>query len=75
LLLIVAETSALLAGQAKAVVQNMRQLNKFIAHQVRNPLSAALLAATFVTTARQGNIPTNPEELQVLREDAGTISM
>ena len=43
-----AEKSALLAETARSSLKNERALNDFIAHEVRNPLSAAMSALSFV---------------------------
>jgi signal transduction histidine kinase/CheY-like chemotaxis protein len=45
------EKAALIVEGARKAAQNQRELNDFIAHEVRNPLSAAMSACTFVTTA------------------------
>ncbi|KAI2498686.1 phosphorelay sensor kinase [Fragilaria crotonensis] len=46
-----AEKAALIVEAARKAARNQRELNDFISHEVRNPLSAALSACTFVTTA------------------------
>jgi len=58
--------------QAKKAAKNERELNEFIAHEVRNPLSAALSASVFVNTAVQGEV--QEDTMDNLREDANIIS-
>eukprot|EP00522_Entomoneis_paludosa_P009886 CAMPEP_0172454726 /NCGR_PEP_ID=MMETSP1065-20121228/11634_1 /TAXON_ID=265537 /ORGANISM="Amphiprora paludosa, Strain CCMP125" /LENGTH=1107 /DNA_ID=CAMNT_0013207105 /DNA_START=52 /DNA_END=3375 /DNA_ORIENTATION=+ len=58
--------------QAKAAAKNERDLNEFIAHEVRNPLSAALSASVFVNTAVQAEV--DEDTMDNLREDANIIS-
>ena len=64
-----AEKTSLLIASARASAQKEREFNDFVAHEVRNPLSAALSAMTFVTAAIQDR-----ESLETIREDLGIVS-
>lgn len=73
-----AERASLIVRNAQRAAQAERELNDFLAHEVRNPLSAALSAANFVAAAvddtgdhsqRQKNI-----DLDGVREDVGVIN-
>ena len=57
------EKALLIVESARKTAQNQRELNDFIAHEVRNPLSAALSACNFVTAAVT-------EEMQPLTEQS-----
>ena len=56
------QKASLAVEVARKAARNLRELNNFIAHEVRNPLSAALSACSFVTTAVA-------EEMQPLMEE------
>jgi len=47
----IAEKSQLMVEAAKRAARNERELNDFIAHEVRNPISAALSACSFVSAS------------------------
>ena len=48
--------------------------NDFLAHEVRNPVSAAMAACSFVKAAVTKENPLQTEEsVQTTREDVGTI--
>jgi signal transduction histidine kinase len=60
---------------AKQVATTERELNEFLAHEVRNPLSAAMSALSFVTSTINETAYISNEEFKVsLREDAQIIS-
>ena len=69
--------------QAVMVVENAqksaraeRELNDFLAHEVRNPLTAAMLACSFVSSAVEGSSTTsifNEEDRQSIRDDIGIM--
>jgi signal transduction histidine kinase/CheY-like chemotaxis protein len=52
--------------RAKVVVE--RELNEFIAHEVRNPLSSAIAALTFVSTASMEHVK-DEESRNLLKDD------
>jgi signal transduction histidine kinase/CheY-like chemotaxis protein len=69
-----AEKAALLIETAKASARAERELNDFIAHEVRNPLSAALSALSFVTLEVHTEPPLATEESrQSVKEDLSII--
>ena len=49
--LLITEQSQQLVANAKQAAQRERELNDFLAHEVRNPLAAALSAVSFVSCA------------------------
>ena len=49
--LLITEQSSQLVANAKQAAQRERELNDFLAHEVRNPLAAALSAVSFVSCA------------------------
>jgi signal transduction histidine kinase/CheY-like chemotaxis protein len=60
---------------AEKVAATERELNEFLAHEVRNPLSAAMAALSFVTSAINETAYISNEEFKVsLQEDAQIIS-
>ena len=60
---------------ARASVKTERALNDYVAHEVRNPLSAALSAVTFVSAAVSVEKPLADEESQrQVREDVNIIT-
>mmetsp|Transcript_950 Transcript_950/g.2038 ORF Transcript_950/g.2038 Transcript_950/m.2038 type:complete len:1340 (+) Transcript_950:473-4492(+) len=48
---IVNEATGLIIANAQRAAKNERELNDFIAHEVRNPLAAAISACSFVSSA------------------------
>jgi len=48
---IVNEASGMIVQNARRAAKNERELNDFIAHEVRNPLAAAISACSFVSSA------------------------
>jgi signal transduction histidine kinase/ActR/RegA family two-component response regulator len=69
-----AEKAALLVETAKASARAERELNDFIAHEVRNPLSAALSALSFVTFEVDTEPPlATAESRQSVQEDLSII--
>ena len=58
------EKASLIVEGARKAARNQRELNDFIAHEIRNPLSAALSACTFVTTAVTEEMRPLTEECQ-----------
>ena len=70
-----AEKAALLVESAKQTAAAERELNDYVAHEVRNPLSAALTAFSFVSAAVNKRRPlTTDEECKVVREDMKVMS-
>jgi signal transduction histidine kinase/CheY-like chemotaxis protein len=60
---------------AEKVAATERELNEFLAHEVRNPLSAAMAALSFVTSAINETAYISNEEFKAsLQEDAQIIS-
>ena len=51
-----AEKAALIVRSATQAAQAERELNDFLAHEVRNPLTSAIAAANFVTVAVQQSV-------------------
>ncbi|GKY92174.1 hypothetical protein MPSEU_000188700 [Mayamaea pseudoterrestris] len=69
-----AEKAAILLDSAKRAAQAERDLNDFIAHEVRNPLSAAISANSFVSIAVNEAEPlVSDETRQSTREDVIVI--
>jgi signal transduction histidine kinase/CheY-like chemotaxis protein len=69
-----AEKAALLVLTAKASTKAERELNDFIAHEVRNPLSAALSALSFVSLEVHTEPPlATAESQQAVKEDLSII--
>ena len=52
-----AEKSALILENAEKIAAQERELNAFLAHEVRNPLAAAMSASSFVASAIQQDRP------------------
>jgi signal transduction histidine kinase/FixJ family two-component response regulator len=70
-----AETAALIVENAEQAAIVERELNDFIAHEVRNPLTAAISACSFVDTEVNMFSPLADEESRkTVREDIGIIS-
>ena len=60
---------------AERVTATERGLNEFLAHEVRNPFSAAISACSFVTSAVNEREPLKDSETQqVVREDIEVVS-
>jgi signal transduction histidine kinase len=71
---LIAEKSALLVESARKAASDERELNDFIAHEVRNPLSAAMSACAFVSSAVNETQPLIDIESQnSVREDVRII--
>ena len=69
-----AEQTALLVNNARQAALAERELNEFIAHEVRNPLSAALSACTFVKTAIWEKEPmVTPRDQKAVRDDIDIV--
>jgi len=65
-----AEKAALLIESAKKAAIAERELNDYIAHEIRNPVSAAMAAVSFVTSAVNMDPPlADAESQQSVRED------
>jgi len=59
---------------AVALAARERELNEFIAHEVRNPLSSAIAALSFVSSkASDPTLVTNEERRQSMLSDIGVI--
>lgn len=68
------EKAALIITSAKKSAIAERELNDFIAHEVRNPLSAAISASCFVSSqVRQEEPVTDKLAWQEMREDMNVI--
>lgn len=71
-----AEKSREMADHARQAARNERELNDFIAHEVRNPIAAALSACSFVTAAVNESQPLMDVEAQKsVREDVCIIDL
>jgi signal transduction histidine kinase/CheY-like chemotaxis protein len=71
-----AEQSAKMVEQARVAAKTERELNDYIAHEVRNPLSAAISACTFVDSAVHEREPLVDEASRIaVREDVGIIEI
>jgi signal transduction histidine kinase/ActR/RegA family two-component response regulator len=72
---LMARKSEQLVEQARKAALNERELNEFLAHEVRNPLSAALSAATFVAYSVEGPraFIKDPEAKKAVIEDVKII--
>lgn len=70
-----AEKSKLIVDNARQATRAERELNDFIAHEVRNPVSAAMAACSFVKSAvnDSNKQPLDAETLQTVREDVQVI--
>ncbi|GKY92170.1 hypothetical protein MPSEU_000188300 [Mayamaea pseudoterrestris] len=69
-----AEKTAILLDSAERAARAQRELNDFIAHEVRNPLSAAISANEFVSLAVNEIQPLmTPESKQLVCEDVLVI--
>ena len=69
-----AEKTQVRLESARKVAQQERDLNDFIAHEVRNPLNAALCATTFVSASVYESEPLITEESKKnVREDVQII--
>jgi len=69
-----AERAALILDNARQATKAERELNDFIAHEVRNPVAAAMSACSFVKNAIEGDHPLNTEEQrQETRDDVNII--
>jgi signal transduction histidine kinase/CheY-like chemotaxis protein len=70
-----AEKASLMIENARKSARAERELNDFIAHEVRNPLSAAMTASVFMSSAI-GDVKTllaNPETRKSIQDDMGVI--
>jgi hypothetical protein len=68
------EKAALILDNARQATKAERELNDFIAHEVRNPVAAAMSACSFVKTAVNENDPLRTEEARMeTREDVDII--
>lgn len=69
-----AEKAALILTNAKETAKAERDLNDFIAHEVRNPVAAAMSATSFVKTAISVKDPLKDEEARKsVQEDVQII--
>ena len=69
-----AEKAALILDNAKQATKAERELNDFIAHEVRNPVAAAMSACSFVKNAVNEKEPlTTPEQQAETRGDVDII--
>ena len=69
-----AEKTDIVIRSARQAARNERELNDYVAHEIRNPLSACLSACSFVSTAVSGAEPLRTEEeLTSVREDVAIM--
>jgi signal transduction histidine kinase/CheY-like chemotaxis protein len=69
-----AEKNDTLIQNARASAKTEREFNDFIAHEVRNPLSAAMSAASFISSAVNEREPlTTVEDQQAVQDDITII--
>ena len=69
-----AEKQAQLVHNSRKAAESERELNDFIAHEVRNPLAAALSATSFVSTSVNEAEPLVTEESRIsVREDVRIV--
>lgn len=69
-----AEKQAQIISHATGAAQKEREFNDFIAHEVRNPLSAALSACSFVSSSVNEKEPlVNQESRDFVRDDVRII--
>ena len=69
-----AEKAAIMVQSARRATKCERELNDFIAHEVRNPLAAAISACSFVSAAVNEVTPlVNDKSRKSVREDVGII--
>lgn len=68
------EKAAFMVRTAKQAAIAERELNDFIAHEVRNPLAAAISACSFVSSSVNEADPLRDEQSRaIVREDIGII--
>lgn len=69
-----AEKAQLMVDNAKRAARDERELNDFIAHEVRNPLAAAISACSFVSMSINESVPLVDEDSRKsVREDMNII--
>ena len=69
------ERTTLVLDNAKKSAKSERELNDFIAHEVRNPVAAAMAACSFVErTSNKDHSAVDDESWNVLRGDVQVIS-
>lgn len=69
------ERAALILDNARKSAKSERELNDFIAHEVRNPVAAAMAACSFVErTSTKNRSSLDDESWDVLRGDVHVIS-
>ena len=62
-------------GNVKRAAETERELNEFLSHEIRNPLSAAISACTFVSAAVNEAEPLNEAETMIsVREDIEVVN-
>jgi signal transduction histidine kinase/CheY-like chemotaxis protein len=71
-----AERAALIVSNAKATAKGERELNEYLAHEVRNPLSASITACSFLSAAYQESKETYEgyDNSGQIHHDIGVIS-
>lgn len=70
------EKTALIIQNAKTKAENERELNDFIAHEVRNPLAAAMSACTFVSSSLEDKqAMTTDRGRNAAKEDVAIIDL
>eukprot|EP00977_Amphora_coffeiformis_P019423 scaffold7227_cov160-Amphora_coffeaeformis.AAC.2 len=68
------ERAAIIVKSAERAAQQERDLNEYLAHEVRNPLAAAMAAGNFVGVALNEERPLSTDEsIQACRGDAHVI--
>jgi signal transduction histidine kinase/CheY-like chemotaxis protein len=69
-----AERASLILSGARNAARAERELNDFIAHEIRNPVAAAMAAANFIKLELNESEPlTQKEALETAREDVGIV--
>jgi signal transduction histidine kinase/CheY-like chemotaxis protein len=70
-----AEKAIMMVESARKSARAERELNDFIAHEVRNPLSAAMTASVFVSSAISDEMTSlaDPEIRKSIQDDMGII--
>lgn len=69
-----AEKTALILANAEKETRLERDLNDFLAHEVRNPLSAAISANTFVATElEKESFERDPKAIKLVKDDLQVI--
>lgn len=68
-----AEKASLILSHARQAAAQERELNDFIAHEVRNPVAAAMAACSFVKVAADQPSLSASDDMERLREDVKVV--